>query len=253
MFSSGFWVIVNREVKRFLFLYKQTLFPSIISSGLYIIVFGESLGSRIGDIKGASYIHYIIPGLVMMSVINPAYQNSSSSIMQAKFLRFIEDILITPLSGLEISLSYIIGGMVRGTLNGILVLILGYFLTGFQMQNWLLTFIYLFTVSWAFAGAGVIVGIFAKTWDSIMVLTNFFLMPLIFLGGVFWSVEMLPHFWRNFSMVNPLYWMINGLRYATLGISDTSHELSLGISILFAVLISTLASYLFSIGYRIKT
>ena len=253
MFSRGFWIIVKREIKRFLFLYKQTLFPSVISSGLYIVVFGTAMGPRIGDIKGASYEHYIIPGLVMMQVINSAYQNSSSSIMQAKFLRFIEDILITPLSGLEISLSYIIGGMVRGTLNGILVLILGYFLTGFQMQNWLLTFIYLFTVSWAFAGAGVIVGIFAKTWDSIMVLTNFFLMPLIFLGGVFWSVEMLPHFWRNFSMVNPLYWMINGLRYATLGISDTSHELSLGISILFAVLISTLASYLFSIGYRIKT
>ncbi len=252
MFSRGFWVIVKREIKRFLFLYKQTLFPSVITSGLYIIVFGAAMGSRIGDIKGVSYEHYIIPGLIMMTVINSAYQNSSSSIMQAKFLRFIEDILITPISGLEISLSYIIGGMVRGILNGILVLILGYFLTGFQINNWLLTFIYLFTVSWAFAGAGVIVGIFAKTWDSIMVITNFFFMPLIFLGGVFWSIEMLPDFWRNISMVNPLYWMINGLRYATLGIFDTSHELSLGISVLFALFFSTLASYLFTKGYRIK-
>ena len=189
----------------------------------------------------------------MMTVINSAYQNSSSSIMQAKFLRFIDDILITPLSGLEISLSYIIGGAVRGILNGILVLILGYFLTGFQMDNWLLTFVYLFTVSWAFAGAGVIVGIFAKTWDSIMVITNFFFMPLIFLGGVFWSIDMLPDFWRNFSLINPLYWMINGLRYATLGIADTSHELSLGISILFAFFFSILASFLFTKGYRIKT
>jgi ABC-2 type transport system permease protein len=211
------------------------------------------MGSRIGDIKGVEYIHFIVPGLVMMAVINSSYQNSSSSIMQAKFLRFIEDLLITPLSGLEISLSYIIGGMIRGILNGILVLILGYFLTGFQMDNWLLTFVYLFTVSWAFAGAGVIVGIIAKTWDSIMVITNFFFMPLIFLGGVFWSIEMLPDFWRNFSLGNPLYWMINGLRYAILGISDTSHELSLGISILFALFFSTLASYLFTKGYRIKT
>jgi len=253
MFSRGFWVIVKREIKRFLFLYKQTLIPSVISSALYIIVFGAAMGSRIGDIQGVAYIKFIIPGLVMMQVINSAYQNSSSSIMQAKFLRFIEDILITPISGFEISLSYIIGGMVRGILNGILVLILGYFLTGFQMNNWLLTFVYLFTVSWAFAGAGVIVGIFAKTWDSIMVITNFFFMPLIFLGGVFWSIEMLPEFWRNISMVNPLYWMINGLRYATLGISDTSHELSLGISILFALFFSTLASYLFTKGYRIKS
>ncbi len=112
MFSRGFWVIVKREIKRFLFLYKQTLIPSVISSALYIIVFGAAMGSRIGDIKGVEYIHFIVPGLVMMAVINPAYQNSSSSIMQAKFLRFIEDILITPLSGLEISLSYIIGGAV---------------------------------------------------------------------------------------------------------------------------------------------
>jgi len=253
MFNRGFCVLVQREVKRFLFLYKQTLFPSVISSGLYIIVFGTAMGSRIGDIKGTSYEHYIIPGLIMMTVINSSYQNSSSSIMQAKFLRFIEDLLITPLSGLEISLSYIIGGMIRGILNGILVLILGYFLTGFQMDNWLLTFVYLFTVSWAFAGAGVIVGIFAKTWDSIMVITNFFFMPLIFLGGVFWSIEMLPDFWRNISLINPLYWMINGLRYATLGISDTSHELSLGISVLFALFFSSLASFLFTKGYRIKT
>ncbi len=253
MLSSGFWVLVKREVRRFLYLYRQTLLPSIISSGLYMIVFGESLGSRIGSIKGEAYIHFIIPGLVMMSVINPAYQNSSSSIMQAKFLRFIEDILITPLSGLEVSLSYIIGGALRGILNGILVIVLGWFLTGFTPESYILTLIYLITVAWAFAGAGVIVGIFAKTWDSIMVFTNFIFTPLIFLGGVFYSIDMLPEFWRNLSMVNPLYWMINGLRYATLGIADTSHQLSLGISFLFAVIFSTLASILFSKGYRIKS
>ena len=253
MFSLGFWVIIKREVKRFLFLYKQTLLPSVISSGLYIIVFGAAMGSRIGNIKGELYIHYIIPGLVMMAVINPAYQNSSSSIMQAKFLRFIEDILITPLSGFEISLSYIIGGALRGVVNGFLVLLLGYFLTGFQIDSWFLTFIYLFSVAWAFAGAGVMVGIYAKSWDSIMVMTNFFLMPLIFFGGVFYSIDMLPEFWKNFSMINPLYWMINGLRYATLGIADTSHELSLGISILFALTFSSLASYMFAKGYGIKS
>ena len=189
----------------------------------------------------------------MMAVINPAYQNSSSSIMQAKFLRFIEDILITPLSGFEISLSYIIGGAIRGVLNGLLVLLLGFFLTGFEVDNWLLTFIYLVTVAWAFAASGVIVGIFAKSWDSIMVLTNFFLMPLTFLGGVFYSIDMLPVAWQKISLINPLYWMINGLRYATLGIADTSHVLSLGISIIFAIFFSILASYMFSKGYRIKT
>ena len=253
MFSKGFIVIVKREIKRFLFLYKQTLFPSVISSGLYIIVFGAAMGSRIGDIEGIAYIHFIIPGLVMMSIINPAYQNSSSSIMQAKFLRFIEDILITPLSGFEISLSYIIGGTVRGVLNGLLVILLGYFLTGFIVQDWFLTFFYITIVSWAFAASGVIVGIYAKSWDSIMVITNFFLMPLIFLGGVFYSIDMLPEFWQNFSMVNPLYWMINGLRYASLGIEIASHKLSLSLSIISALLFTFLASYIFSKGYNIKT
>ena len=173
--------------------------------------------------------------------------------MQAKFLRFIEDILITPLSGLEVSLSYIIGGAMRGFINGIFVILLGWVLTGFTPENYLMTFIYLITVAWAFAGAGVIVGIFAKTWDSIMVYTNFIFTPLMFLGGVFYSIDMLPDFWRNLSMVNPLYWMINGLRYATLGIADTSHQLSLGISFLFAAVFSTIAAVLFSKGYRIKT
>ena len=173
--------------------------------------------------------------------------------MQAKFLRFIEDILITPLSGLEISFSYMIGGTVRGMLNGILVLLLGYFLTGFTVENWILTLAYLFIVSWAFAGAGVIVGIFAKSWDSIMVITNLIIMPLTMLGGVFYSIEMLPDIWQNFTLINPIYWMINGIRLATLGIADTSHQLSMGISLIFALIFSILASYLFSKGYRIKT
>ena len=253
MFSRGFWVIVKREIKRFLFLYKQTLIPSIISSGLYIIVFGAALGPKIKVEGASSYTHYIIPGLVMLHVINAAYQNSSSSIMQAKFLRFIEDILITPLSGLEISFSYMIGGTVRGMLNGILVLLLGYFLTGFTVENWTLTLTYLFIVSWAFAGAGVIVGIFAKSWDSIMVITNLIIMPLTMLGGVFYSIEMLPDIWQNFTLINPIYWMINGIRLATLGIADTSHQLSMGVSLIFALIFSLLASYLFSKGYRIKT
>jgi len=253
MLYSGFLVLIKREIKRFLYLYKQTLFPSLISSGLYIIVFGNSLGSRIGSIKDVSYVHFIIPGLVMMAVITPAYQNSSSSIMQAKFLRFIEDILITPLSGFEISLSYIIGGALRGALNGFLVILLAWFITDFRIYNLLLTMIYIISVAWAFSAIGVIVGIFSKTWDSIMVYTNFIFTPLIFLGGVFYSIDMLPPFWRNLSVLNPVYWMINGLRYSTLNIQDTPHELSLILSILFAIFFTIISCILFSTGFRIKT
>ena len=253
MFSPGFFVLVQREVLRFLRLWKQTIMPGLISSALYILVFGHALGARIGEIKDISYMNYIIPGLVMMSVINHAYQNSSSSLMQAKFLKFLDDLLITPLSGFEISVAYIIGATCRGLINGMMVILLSMLLTGFTIDNILLTSFYLITVSWAFGAMGVIVGIYAKTWDHIGMFTTFVFMPLSMLGGVFWSIEMLPEFWRNISMLNPLYWMINGLRYATLGVGDTSPEISLLISVSFAITFSTIASIMFSKGYRIKT
>ena len=252
MFSSGFFVLVQREVLRFLRLWKQTIMPGLISSALYILVFGHALGARIGEIKDISYMNYIIPGLVMMSVINHAYQNSSSSLMQAKFLKFLDDLLITPLSGFEISVAYIIGATCRGLINGMMVILLSMLLTGFTIDNILLTSFYLITVSWAFGAMGVIVGIYAKTWDHIGMFTTFVFMPLYMLGGVFWSIEMLPEFWRNISLLNPLYWMINGLRYATLGVGDTSPEISLLISVSFAIIFSSIASIMFSKGYRIK-
>ena len=252
MFSPGFFVLVQREMLRFLRLWKQTLMPGLISSALYILVLGHALGARIGEIKNISYMNYIIPGLVMMSVINHAYQNSSSSLMQAKFLKFLDDLLITPLSGFEISVAYIIGATCRGLINGMMVILLSMLLTGFTIDNILLTSFYLITVSWAFGAMGVIVGIYAKTWDHIGMFTTFVFMPLSMLGGVFWSIEMLPEFWRNISMLNPLYWMINGLRYATLGVGDTSPEISLLISVSFAIIFSTTASIMFSKGYRIK-
>jgi ABC-2 type transport system permease protein len=252
MFSPGFYVLVQREVLRFLRLWKQTVMPGLISSALYILVFGHALGARIGQIKDISYMNYIIPGLVMMSVINHAYQNSSSSLMQAKFLKFLDDLLITPLSGFEISVAYIIGATCRGLINGVMVILLSMVLTDFTIDNIFLTCLYLVTVSWAFGAMGVIVGIYAKTWDHIGMFTTFVFMPLSMLGGVFWSIEMLPEFWRTISMFNPLYWMINGLRYATLGVGDTSPEVSLIISIGFAITFSTIASIMFSKGYRIK-
>ena len=252
MFSPGFYVLVQREVLRFLRLWKQTVMPGLISSALYILVFGHALGARIGQIKDISYMNYIIPGLVMMSVINHAYQNSSSSLMQAKFLKFLDDLLITPLSGFEISVAYIIGATCRGLINGVMVILLSMVLTDFTIDNVFLTCLYLITVSWAFGAMGVIVGIYAKTWDHIGTFTTFVFNPLSMLGGVFWSIEMLPEFWRTISMFNPLYWMINGLRHATLGVGDTSPEISLIISISFAITFSTIASIMFSKGYRIK-
>ena len=252
MINRPFMTLIQREIWRFLGLYRQTLVPSVISSGLYIIVFGESLGSRIGEIKGIQYIQYIIPGLVLMNVMNNAYQNSSSSIMQAKFLKFIDDLLITPLNGLELSIGYMIGGIIRGVLNGILVLCLAWLLTDIMIVNIPLTILNLILISWAFSALGVIIGIYGQTWDHIAVFTNFVFLPLTFLGGVFYSIDMLPEFWRNISLINPLYWMINGMRYSMLGVHDSPPFLSIIISGFFVILFSGIATLMFTKGYKIK-
>ena len=255
-----FLTFLRREIHRFLVLYKQTIVPALISSLLYIIVFGTTLGTRISSIDGVAYINYIVPGLAMMSVINQAYQNSASSIMQAKYLKFIEDILIAPLSGLQVSLGYIIGGAMRGLICGLGILIMCIILSEmpnaqgeFNINNWPLTILYLLTVSWTFSAFGVIIGIIAKSWDEIGSFSNFIFMPMSFLGGVFYSVDMLSEPWRTISYFNPIYWMISGLRYSTLSIEEVSNITSLTICLSFSTIFTIIASYLFKIGYKIKS
>ena len=257
LINRNFFSLVNRETQRFLALYKQTVMPGLISTALYILVFGKALGEKI-DAKGlqVNYIHYIIPGLIMMAVINHAYQNSSSSIMQAKFLKFLDDILITPLSGIEIAFGYIMGGILRGFITGISIIIMCLFIApGLEIYSILGTILYIILVSWTFSSIGVIVGIFAKSWDHIGVFTTFIFMPLTMLGGVFWSVAWLPYPWDIISKLNPVYWMVNGLRYSMLNILDqnSSIQLSLIICLLFCLFFSIIASYLISKGYRIKS
>ena len=257
LINRNFLTLVRRETERFLALYKQTVMPGLISTALYILVFGKALGKKI-DANGldVNYTLYIIPGLIMMAVINNAYQNSSSSMMQAKFLNFLDDVLITPLSGIEIAFAYISGGILRGFVSGISIIIMCYFIApGFEVHSYFATFIYIILVSWTFSSIGVIVGVFAKSWDHIGVFTTFIFMPLTMLGGVFWSVAWLPHPWGLISKFNPVYWMGNGLRYAMLNVVDEnfSFELSLMICLLFCLLFSMIASYLISKGYRIKS
>ena len=189
----------------------------------------------------------------MMSVINQSYQNSASSIMQGKYLKFIEDILIAPLSGLEISLGYIIGGALRGLICGFGILIICLFMTDLKIENYLLTLFYLLTVSWTFSAFGVIIGIYAKSWDEIGSFTNFVFMPMTFLGGVFYSLDMLPPLWRNISYINPIYWMISGLRYSTLGLEENANLISLLICFGFSCIFTFIATWMFKTGYKIKS
>jgi len=248
----GFYTFTSREVRRFLSLYNQTLIPGLLTTVLYIVVFGASLGSRIGPIKDVPYMHYIIPGLAMMNVITNAGSNSSSSLFQAKMLGFLDDILITPLGGMEVSIGYILGGALRGLLNGILVILVGVALTGMEIAHPLEALVFLLVVGWAFGAFGLLVGIISKSFDNIQMLMNFFVTPLVFLGGVFYSIDMLPPVWRQVSLFNPLYYMINGLRHALLDISDTSATVSLLISLLAAIIFTLIGATLFNRGYRIK-
>ena len=188
----------------------------------------------------------------MMNVITNALNNTASSMLQMKLLQQMQDMLITPLSNFEMALAFIIGGTLRGFINGILVLLLGMFLVEMPVEKPLLVLFLLFIVSWAFSSAGLLVGILSETWDNIATILNFFVTPLIFLGGVFYSIDMLPPFWRQISLVNPIYYVINGLRYSILNIGDTSFSISIIMTIFMTILFTSISIWLFKIGFRIK-
>jgi ABC-2 type transport system permease protein len=188
----------------------------------------------------------------MMNTLTNATANTSSSMLQMKLLQQLPDLLTAPLSGLEISLAYIIGGTVRGVVNGILVLILGVLLTDLPVVNPLGTIVFIFLVSWAFASMGLILGQIAESWDQLAMMQNFFLTPLSFLGGIFYSIEMLPEWAQSLSFINPIYYMINGIRYTILGVSDSSFIVSFWMALFLTAIFTTMAILLMQSGKKIK-
>ena len=248
----GLNTLINREVGRFFSVYRQTVLPGLISSGLYIVIFGFTLEQRISEIQGVPYTLFILPGLIMMNTLTNATANTSSSMLQMKLLQQLPDLLTAPLSGFEISLAYIIGGTVRGVVNGILVLMLGMFLTDLTIANPVGTVAFIFLVSWAFASMGLILGQIAESWDQLAMMQNFFLTPLSFLGGIFYSIKMLPEWAQSLSFINPIYYMINGIRYTILGVSDSSFSVSFWMALILTVIFSTVAMLLMQSGKKIK-
>ena len=181
----GLYTLTSREVGRFFSVYRQTVIPGLISSVLYILIFGFTLEQRISEIQGISYTMFILPGLIMMNTLTNASSNTSSSMLQMKLLQQLPDLLTAPLSGFEIALAYIIGGTVRGMVNGILVLIVGIVLIDLPVHDIAGTLLFIFLVSWAFSSMGLVMGQIAESWDQLAMIQNFFLTPLSFLGGVF--------------------------------------------------------------------
>ena len=248
----GLWTLTNREVGRFFSVYRQTVIPGLISSVLYILIFGFTLEQRISEIQGVSYTMFILPGLIMMNTLTNASSNTSSSMLQMKLLQQLPDLLTAPLSGLEIALAYIIGGTIRGMVNGILVLLVGVILIDLPISNLPGTLMFIFLVSWAFSSMGLVMGQLAESWDQLAMIQNFFLTPLSFLGGIFYSIKMLPDWAQSLSFINPIYYMINGIRYMILEISDSPVTISFWMAVFLTLLFTSLAIIMMQSGKKIK-
>jgi len=218
----GFQTIVVKEVRRFLRIWPQTLLPPAITMVLYFVIFGNLVGSRIGDMGGFDYMQFIVPGLVMMSVIQNSYGNVVSSFYSTKFQRSIEEMLVSPMSGTTILLGYVAGGVARGLCVGLIVTLLSLFFTSLQVQHFLVTVLVVVLTAILFSIAGFINAIFASKFDDVTIIPTFVLTPLTYLGGVFYSIDLLPDFWAKVSLLNPVVYMVNVFRYGLLGVSDVN-------------------------------
>ena len=218
----AFYTIVRKEIRRFLRIWMQTLLPPAITMSLYFVIFGALIGSRIGQMGGFSYMEFVVPGLIMMSVITNAYSNVVSSFFGAKFQHFVEEILVSPMSNNTILWGFVLGGVTRGLLVGIIVTALSLFFTTLHIQHIGVTIAIVLMTSIMFSLAGFINAVFANNFDDVSIVPVFVLTPLTYLGGVFYSIDLLPDFWAGVSRLNPMLYIVNAFRYGVLGVSDVN-------------------------------
>jgi ABC-2 type transport system permease protein len=247
-----FSTVFKREFTRYWNIKRQTLLTPLLNTYLYIGIFGAALGSRISSLEGFSYIVFIIPGLIMMALAMGAFENNSASLFQMRFMRAIDDQLASPLSPLELLAAYTFGGFVRGAIVAGITLATAALLVDLPMANPFLFFGGLAVVGLFFAQLGVLSGVLADEFDQISLYTNFVLQPLIFLGGVFYSVTLLPHTFQIVTHFNPLFYMINLVRHGMLGASDVNPWLCLAVVVAACVGLFTLNYRIFKSGYKLR-
>ena len=245
--------ILRKEVTRFSRIWLQTVVPSVISTSMYFIIFGTLIGQRIGTIEGQPYVSYITPGLILMAIINNSYANVSSSFFSSKFQRNIEEVMVAPVRPITILLGYVIGGVIRGMGIGLVVALVAYCFTPIAVQDWGLTMLVCFLTAVLFSLGGMINGILARDFDDISIIPTFVLLPLIYLGGVFYSISMLPEFWRGVSQLNPILYIINAFRMGILGVSDVDVYLALAMLVTLILAFSALAQWMLARGVRIRS
>ncbi len=245
--------IVRKEVIRIFRIWTQTLVPPVITVTLYFIIFGGFIGSQIHDMGGYSYMAFIAPGLIMMSIITNSYSNSVSSFFSTKFQRNIEELLVSPTPNWVIILGYVSGGMTRGMSVGLLVSLVSLCFIRLPLHNIPIIILFSLLTSFVFSLAGMIDGIFAKKFDDISIVPTFIITPLTYLGGVFYSISLLPEFWQNVSKINPIIYMVDGFRYGFLGSSDINVLVGLGMLLLFSLLLFSANLYLLKKGIGTRT
>ena len=248
----GFLTLLRREIIRIMRIWPQTLLPPIITMSLYFMIFGTFIGSKVGVIQGVSYISFIMPGLIMMSVLTNSYLNVVSSLFGSKFQKNIEEMIMSPLSTLTIMFGFLAGGMFRGLTIGFLVTIVSLFFTNIQIYNLFIVILVVILTSLLFATGGILNALYAKSFDDISIIPTFVITPLTYLGGVFYSIDSLPVFWQKVSLFNPILYIINTFRYGFIGISDINIFKAIIIIVFANILLFYLAYYLLNKGIGLK-
>ncbi len=245
--------LARKEVKRFLRIWQQTILPPAITLTLYLLIFGNLIGSRIGEMDGFRYMDYIAPGIVMMAIINNSYSNVVSSLFSARFQKYFEELMVAPIPNYVILTGYIAGGVARGLLVAIVVTIVASAFAAIQVTHVFVTLAVVILSATLFSLAGFLNAIFAKSFDDITIIPNFVLTPLTYLGGVFYSIHLLPEFWQTASLANPILYMVNAFRFGILGVSDIPIGTAFAIIIGFIVVLYSIGLYVLHKGIGIRT
>jgi ABC-2 type transport system permease protein len=248
----AFKTLVWKEIRRFLRIWVQTLVPPVITISLYFVIFGNLIGSRIGEMNGFTYMQFIVPGLIMMAVINNSYANVVSSFFGQKFQRSVEELLVSPIPNYVILTGFVAGGVARGLAVGIIATIVSLFFSGLHISNILITISVVLMSSIVFSLGGFINAIYANKFDDITVIPAFVLTPLIYLGGVFYSVDLLPPVWKIISQFNPIFYMVNAFRYGILGVSDVNIFYAMSMLVVFTVVLFSFSMFLLRRGKGLR-
>ncbi len=249
---TAYATILRKEVTRFMRIWQQTPLPPVMTTSLYFVIFGNLIGPRIGVMDGYRYIDFIVPGLILMSVITNAYANVSSSFFSAKFQRSIEEIQVSPTPNSIILLGYVSGGVVRAILVGLIVTVVSLFFSRLSIHNYAVMASIIVLTAVLFSLGGFLNGMFAEKFDDISIVPTFILTPLTYLGGVFYSIKLLPEFWQGVSHLNPILYMINAFRYGFLGITDIHLGVSYATIVLFTAALFLLNLKLLNSGFGIR-